>query len=1091
MPTRAAQALRTGKCDGRDLTLSELLGYCRELTQQGMIPTLEPILPAVFRLRGEPYTLREHFPFSPMFNLHLPERLLYKTARQVSKSTTVAASSILQCNSIPYFSTLFVTPLFEQIRRFSSLYIKPFIETSPIKGLWSDITTENSVLQRTFKNHARMTFSFAFLDADRTRGISCDLLCVDESIRMGTRIPTARGAVPVELVLPGDRVLAASETGGVQEDEVVACADHGVRDCYRVEFASGDAIEATSDSFLATTAGWKRLEAVIGEVYAACIDGGTDATPAGDIAGGRQSNWPAVQQSAWLGPACLQLPQVPGVVRVRTYATQAAEESRLRQLVERLDDADLSCFTAYCGVVLSRRAQASDLGLAATTDLGGGCLVVPGRRESPGQCDGLSYPRLQCRGGAPTGLVVDTTWCLGQSEELHKRQQDLLDHSCASGQRSPLGGQTRSVCRPGNAVQASNRAAGTHADVLLVRNGLHSFQESWPVHYPAIPCGTSVLPCSQLPLESPQCTKPEVLRYTGATCGAQQQELRTVSGESSRSAEVRSRIRSPLAPGASGEIPGGQASPSPEADRRATSTQLDVSTLWVDGATRDQIVTDAILPGLSQTGDTGNSGAICFAPSPITRITWTGTHRVYDLETKHRHNFVAGGVLVHNCQDLNKDHIPIIAETQSASKYKIMRFTGTPKTLDNTIEGLWGASSQAEWFTHCKACGYWNIAAAEYDLLAMIGPWHEQISERIPGVVCAKCRRPIHPRHHGRWVHRFAERKYKNAGYHVPQVIMPMHYARAREWGMLLAKQQGAGNTSPARFFNEVLGESYDTGSKLISETELKHAACLPWKNSPLRPGPEVLRRLKGYEDLALGIDWGGGGETQVSFTTVALLGLTSGGKIDVLWGRRLLTPNDHVREAVEIYNYFKLFNPRLLAHDFTGAGDLRETVLVQAGVPANRVFRISYIGPAKHSLIQYIKPTLHQQREHHRLDKPRSLLTTIGAIRLGQIRFFQYDYVSDDEAGLLRDFLALIQEKVEARTAGDMYLIQRAEGFSDDFAHAVNLGAICLWQSHNAWPDFGALACAMPYTGQQIEQFAPEAPDWFATEQDDYFMTP
>jgi hypothetical protein len=40
---------------------------------------------------------------------------------------------------------------------------------------------------------------------------------------------------------------------------------------------------------------------------------------------------------------------------------------------------------------------------------------------------------------------------------------------------------------------------------------------------------------------------------------------------------------------------------------------------------------------------------------------------------------------------------------------------------------------------------------------------------------------------------------------------------------------QGAGNTTKSQFYNEVLGESFDEATKLVSMTDLKNAATLPW----------------------------------------------------------------------------------------------------------------------------------------------------------------------------------------------------------------------------------------------------------------------
>ena len=131
-------------------------------------------------------------------------------------------------------------------------------------------------------------------------------------------------------------------------------------------------------------------------------------------------------------------------------------------------------------------------------------------------------------------------------------------------------------------------------------------------------------------------------------------------------------------------------------------------------------------------------------------------------------------------------------------------------------------------------------------------------------------------------MHRYPERRWRMAGYHVPQIIMPLHYGRPDKWAELLAKQRGWGNTTQAMFYNEVLGESVDAGQKLISESELRKAAALPWSNNPNDPSPVMIQRLMQYKQRVLAVDWGGGGEEGVSFTAIALLGLTPAGQIHI-----------------------------------------------------------------------------------------------------------------------------------------------------------------------------------------------------------------
>ena len=386
-------------------------------------------------------------------------------------------------------------------------------------------------------------------------------------------------------------------------------------------------------------------------------------------------------------------------------------------------------------------------------------------------------------------------------------------------------------------------------------------------------------------------------------------------------------------------------------------------------------------------------------------------------------------VAIDEAQDMDPDHIPIIRETMSASKeYGITQITGTPKTLDNFIQGEWMRSSRAEWFTPCFSCGSWNIASLEFHLEKMLGPPREDISEHLPGTICHKCRKPINPRY-GRWVHRHPERRWNRLGLHVPQPIMPLHYAIPKKWSELIQKREGAANTAPHVFINEILGESSATGNQLVTLPDLQAAAILPWANNSMDPLQEVFDRLGDYKTTVMGIDWGGGGEDGVSFTVLSLLGFRADGKIDVLWGRRLLNPHEHIKEAQEILGYFQRFNPSFIAHDYTGAGILRETFLIQAGVPIERIIPIQYVRSATHSLMTFHPPTVQHQRTWYSLDKTRSLLYVTSSIKLKMIRFFQYDHKSDDVPGLIHDFLALIDEKKPGTHAGDIYLIKRAAG--------------------------------------------------------------
>ena len=607
------------------LSLPDSLAEFRKRIEQGRIHTLEPLLPLLLSLKGKPYTLEDHFPFAPLFRTRMPYNLVVKSGRQVAKSTTVSANGIVVANSIPFFNTLYVTPLYDQVRRLSNNYVRTFIETSPVKALWTGTSTENSVLQRSFKNHSKLFFSFALLDAERVRGYSADRINFDE------------------------------------------------------------------------------------------------------------------------------------------------------------------------------------------------------------------------------------------------------------------------------------------------------------------------------------------------------------------------------------------------------------------------------------------------------------------------------------VQDMDPDHLPIIKEVMSASKWGIQWFTGTPKTNDNTLEKLWKRSSMAEWFILCEACNHWNIPSREHDLFGMIGPLHDNIGEfhfgKLPAIVCAKCRKPVNPRT-GRWVHRKPDRRWDFAGYHIPQIIMPMHYASRKKWAELLAKMRGAGNTTPAMFQNEVLGESCELGVKLVTETDLQRAATLPWANDEDNPAKIVAQcNLNTYTHRCLAVDWGGGGEEEVSFTTLAVLGFHGSGRIDVLWGKRSLMVHDPILEANECLKVFNTFKCHFLAHDYTGAGALRETFVVHAGLDLSRIVPVMLCRTAKRDIMTFHPGGPQSPRDYWLLDKARSLQLTSQCIKFGHVRTFKYDYVNADETGLLHDWLALMENKVATPHAGDIYTIIRAQTAGpDDFAQAMNIGCCALWRATESWPNLASLAGLQqiqdrmpgifrPVTEAQLEAASPDVP--------------
>lgn len=412
-------------------------------------------------------------------------------------------------------------------------------------------------------------------------------------------------------------------------------------------------------------------------------------------------------------------------------------------------------------------------------------------------------------------------------------------------------------------------------------------------------------------------------------------------------------------------------------------------------------------------------------------------------------------------QNIDPGVIPEILEMMGGKERKMEFYTGTSLTLDTSLEDAWERSSQAEWCIPCSGCKYVNIPRKGYDLEKMIGPYHENISEACPGIICAKCGKPINPRQ-GRWIHRYENRKWSFAGYHVPQIILPGHYANKSNWKELVEKSQGAYRYTTQKFYNEVLGEAYDVSTKLINETDLIRAAVLPWENNPKNMEIQMSQKFN-YSLRVLGVDWGGGGEDEISQTACAVLGFAPDGKLDVIYGEKLLNPADRVSEAKRILEIFTKFDCSYIAHDYNGAGSYSEAVLIQSGIPISKIMPMVYRASASSNLFVVKQPTKVHSRAYIHIDKARSLQLVCHAIKLGVIRFFKYDHIDADRPGLLHDFLALIEYKIPSIHGLDIYSIRRHPALSDDFAHAVNFAALAIWHSTQTWPNLAVLSQSVP----------------------------
>lgn len=391
----------------------------------------------------------------------------------------------------------------------------------------------------------------------------------------------------------------------------------------------------------------------------------------------------------------------------------------------------------------------------------------------------------------------------------------------------------------------------------------------------------------------------------------------------------------------------------------------------------------------------------------------------------------------------------------SASKYGLFQAAGTPKTLDNTLEVLWQSSSMGEWCIRCEACNHWNICAVAHDLLKMLQPH---------AFSCAKCSTPVNPRptNHiepslrgtGCWVHANPDRLEEFAGYHAPQPIFPMHFADERKWATLIAKLDPA-KTPQYTLWNEVLGEACDVGLKLVSQADIQRASTLYGRPNRYQ---EALAARAQYSTLVMGVDWGGSTapyganrahlmlspSEATSYTVLAICGKHPSGRIDVLYTYRFSLVNNHVEEAQAIMTAYRDFGCSLFSHDFGGSGAVRETMMVQAGMPIHQIMPILYVHKPTGKLVECKSEQTTKARFYYTVDKARALILATQALKAGQIGLPEYSTSRD----VTHDLLALMEDKVSRPGGPDILRIVRQPRSSDDFAHSMTYGCLAIWHT-------------------------------------------
>jgi hypothetical protein len=367
-------------------------------------------------------------------------------------------------------------------------------------------------------------------------------------------------------------------------------------------------------------------------------------------------------------------------------------------------------------------------------------------------------------------------------------------------------------------------------------------------------------------------------------------------------------------------------------------------------------------------------------------------------------------LLLDEIQDILTEVIPVIEEALSHSEYKIFRYSGTPKSLDNTISYYWeNWSTQNEWVIPCDHCGggdyrYWNIVGE-----ANVGPKF---------LICDRCSKRIHPDHEdAQWASMNPNPAVKipYEGYRIPQPI-----AAWIDWDELLDKKT---RYSRAQYYNEVLGLGYDSGDRPLTKADIR-ACCRTdlTMYPPLKP--------RDSDDVYMGIDWGTA-ETETSFTVVCL-GKYVGGRFTYFYWKRFEGEDaDQERMISIILGLIKKYKVKIVGADYGGGFQNNDTLIRKIGI--KRLAKYQYAGG--NDKLRY-----NDGLRRFLVNRTEVLMDYINAIRRGDE--FVFPNWAEFEHPFADDMVNIFKEYNESRRCD---VLNKVPGTADDSLHA---GLYCLLAS-------------------------------------------
>jgi len=374
----------------------------------------------------------------------------------------------------------------------------------------------------------------------------------------------------------------------------------------------------------------------------------------------------------------------------------------------------------------------------------------------------------------------------------------------------------------------------------------------------------------------------------------------------------------------------------------------------------------------------------------------------------------ADQIIIDEIQDILIDNIPIIEQCAFHSSYKLFMYSGTPKSMDNTIEFYWNDfSTQNEWVVPCERHGtpknksswHWNVLA-----IKNIGK---------TGLICDKCGEPISAQHpDAKWasmnpVRANNEDKVTFDGYRIPQIMVPWV-----DWDEVVEALE---QYPRAQFMNEKLGMSYDSGIRPITKAQLQKCC----KEDIRLTDIETFKELAKGRQIFAGIDWGPG--EHASYTTIALGGYLGTGNLTVFYIHRFTGPDLEPERQIDlICQMIAQLDIRLVGTDY-GGGFYPNDQLIRRFGPT-KIHKYQYNPRQKKKV--YWEPSLGRWMAH----RTEVMTAVFTSLKKQKIDLPCWDDIADPYGADIMNIFTEYNERLR------MNEYKKPPGKTDDAFHAILL---------------------------------------------------